>query len=95
MNFTEKLLAKFVKYFAVKYIKNKLKEGAMVDTKKWYLSKGIWTGIVTVLIGLYSLLQVSLMPLFGITLPPIPEWVLVILGSIGIYARNTATAKIG
>ena len=66
----------------------------MESTKKWWLSKNIWTGIVTVLVGLYSLLQVSLMPLFGITLPTIPEWIFVILGAIGIYTRKIATEKI-
>jgi predicted benzoate:H+ symporter BenE len=89
---------KLLAWIIGKFIGNKikLKEDIHMDgTKKWWVSKNIWTGIVTVLIGLYGLLQVSLMPLFGITLPTIPEWVFVILGAIGIYTRSTATQKIG
>lgn len=66
----------------------------MKETKKWYLSKNIWTGIVSVLVGLYSLVAANLGPAFGFVLPIIPEWVFVILGALGIYTRATATKSI-
>jgi len=58
-------------------------------TKKWWESKNVWTGIVTVLIAAYSTAAGQ----FG--LPVIPEYVFAILGAFGIYTRVTATAKIG
>jgi hypothetical protein len=64
-------------------------------TKKWYQSKSIWNAIVIFLIGAYALVQSSLAPAFGWTLPNIPEWLLTILGAIGVYTRATATSKIG
>lgn len=66
-----------------------LKEGYMEDKKKWYLSKNIWTGITTALIGLY----LTLAPQFG--LPAIPEWIFTLLGAAGIYTRVKADTKIG
>lgn len=65
-----------------------LQEGTMDETKKWYLSKGIWTGIVTALLGIYGTLSIQL------HLPIIPEWIFAILGAMGIYTRATAKKKI-
>lgn len=62
-----------------------LTEGTM-ETKKWYLSKTVWVGIVTGLLGIY-------MSIPG--LPTIPEWVFALLGGLGVYTRVTATTKIG
>ena len=59
-----------------------------MDSKKWYLSKGVWTGIVTALIGAY----LSIAPVFA--WPAIPEGIFVILGALGIYTRATATTAI-
>jgi hypothetical protein len=67
----------------------------MDSTKKWFQSKGVWTGIVTFLIGAYSLVGTALAPQFGWHLPAIPEWVLTLLGTIGVYSRVTADTKIG
>lgn len=76
------------------FSKKIFKEGEM-ETKKWYQSKGIWTGVVTVVMAVYDVL-VPLVPIyFGITLPIIPEWVFVLLGAFGIYSRKTASTKIG
>lgn len=73
-----------------------LQEGAMDTTKKWYQSKGVWTGIVTFLIGAYSLAGATVLPALGHTaLPPIPEWLLTVLGAMGVYSRVVATDKIG
>ena len=66
-----------------------LKEGYMEDTKKWYQSKNIWTGVVTAIVGLY----LSLAPQFH--WPNIPDWIFTILGAIGVYTRVTASTKIG
>lgn len=80
----------FILRFVGKRIANKidLKEGVMEDTKKWYQSKNVWTGVVTAVIGLY----LSLAPQFG--WPNIPEWIFTILGTIGVYTRLSATKEI-
>jgi hypothetical protein len=59
-----------------------------MNTKAWYLSKSIWTGVVTAVIGLY----LTLAPQFG--WPAIPEIIFVILGSFGVYTRATANTTI-
>lgn len=60
----------------------------MDDTKKWWQSKGVWTGIVTATMGAY----VTLTPVFH--LPVVPEWIFALLGTLGIYTRVTATKTI-
>lgn len=64
-----------------------LTEGNM-ETKKWYQSKNVWTGVVTALMGLY----LSLAPQFN--WPNVPEWVFTLLGAIGVYTRINATKTI-
>lgn len=66
-----------------------------MDTKKWYLSKGVWTGIVATLIGTYESLRMYVGPQFGWDIPAIPPFVYTILGTIGIYSRVVADKKIG
>lgn len=61
-----------------------------METKPWYQSKGIWTGIIAVLFVAYNTFRLQLMP----GLPEIPEWVLALLASLGVYARATATSTI-
>jgi hypothetical protein len=80
----------FFAKLAGKYLANKLnlQEGNMDDTKKWYLSKGIWAGVVTALMGLY----LSLAP--QLHLPAVPEWIFSILGVLGVYSRATAETKV-
>jgi hypothetical protein len=75
--------------------KLKLQEGAMDEKKKWYQSKAVLTGIVTVLIGTYETVKVALAPQFGWTLPEIPGIVYTVLGALGIYSRVVAEKKIG
>lgn len=84
-------LPDFVLRFIGREIASKanLQEGYMDDTKKWFQSKGVWTGIVTGLMGTY----LALAPQFH--WPAIPEWVFTILGAIGVYTRITADTKIG
>ena len=60
-----------------------------MNTKKWYLSKGVLTGIVTGLLGIYA----TIAPNAG--WPSIPDWVFALLGGMGIYTRVTADTKIG
>jgi len=71
------------------------KENNMDEVKKWYKSRNVWTGIVTVLIGIYSSIDASLAPSLGFNLPDIPEFVYVILGTLGVYTRVTAEKKVG
>jgi hypothetical protein len=62
-----------------------------MEKKPWYASKGVWTGIVTLLIGIWE----SLNPLLGTHLPPIPTVIIAVLGALGIYSRVNATTRIG
>ena len=55
------------------------------ETKKWWLSKTIWAGVVAVILAAYSTAAIQ----FG--LPAMPEWVFAILGAFGVYGRATAT----
>ena len=82
----ESFFAKLAGKFAAK--KLNLQEGT-VETKKWYLSKGVWTGIATGLLGIYATVQVYA------GFPAIPEWVFALLGGLGIYSRIVADTKIG
>jgi hypothetical protein len=79
----------FFAKIAGKFLSKKLnlQEGTM-DTKKWYLSKGVWTGVVTAVVGLY----LTLVP--QLHLPAIPEWIFALLGALGVYSRVTATSTI-
>jgi hypothetical protein len=79
----------FVGTLIGKILKSKLdlKEGK-VESKKWYTSKGVWSGIVTALMGLY----LSLAPQFN--LPAVPEWIFALLGTLGVYSRVVANTTI-
>ena len=84
-------MPKWIAYIVGKFIGNKLnlqEDTKMDGSKKWYQSKTVWAGVVSVLIAGYSAAASA----FG--LPVIPEWVFAILGTIGIYSRVTATNKI-
>ena len=65
-----------------------------MENKKWYESKTIWSGIISIVIAIYNTVQPLLSQLFGINLPVIPDWIYTILGSLGIYGRVTANKKI-
>jgi len=77
-----------------KRVKSKL-EGKFMENKKWYQSKGIWAGLVTILIAVYGTIQPLVLSNFGFTLPNIPEWIYILLGYFGFYSRKTADTKIG
>ena len=68
-----------------------------MPTQKWYTSKTIWAGIIGTVRGIYLVLQIGL-PVFGITLPPIPPTVDAILGTVlgatTVHGRYTADATI-
>lgn len=64
-------------------------ESKMDGTKKWFLSKSVWTGIVTGLLGIYSVIAPN------VGGPAIPEWVFALLGGLGVYTRVNATKTIG
>lgn len=72
-----------------------LEDGPMDESKKWYKSKGVITGIVTVLFGTYEAVKLSLAPQLGWTLPDIPPLVYTILGGLGVYSRVVASSKVG
>ena len=80
--FWERLAGKFLAH------KLNLQEGT-VETKKWYQSKTIWASVIGGLIGIYGAIS-SIHPL-----PAVPEWVLTLLASMGIYGLRTADTKIG
>lgn len=65
-----------------------------MDTKNWWESKTIWSGIVVALRGIYQVLQFAL-PLFTpIHLPPIPpiadSIAGMVLGGAVVHGRYTA-----
>lgn len=72
----------------------------MAETKNWYSSKRIWTGIVVTLLGVYSAVVVGLASGCAdegglcVHLPSIPDWIFAILGAFGIYVNKTATTTI-
>lgn len=82
----DNLLAKIAGKWIAK--KADLQEGPM-ETKPWYQSKTLWTAMVGGLIGVYGAIG-SFHPL-----PPIPNWVYTLLGSLGLYGLRTADTKIG
>lgn len=91
------MIRELIAKLAAKYLGKKigLQEGTAMDSKKWYQSKGVWTGIVTVIVGAYETTKVALAPQFGWTLPDIPPLAYTILGALGIYSRAVANTKIG
>lgn len=91
-----KWLTNLVAKIVAKKVANKMnmEDGPMEEGKKWYRSKGVLTGIVTVLIGLYEGVKVSLAPQMGWTLPEIPGLAYTVLGALGIYSRVVATKEI-
>lgn len=88
----EKLKAWFVAKNIEKAIG--LTEDSAMETKKWWKSKGVWTGIVTVLVGGYEATRSQLAPQFGYSLPEIPSFLYMVLGSLGVYSRVTAAKTI-
>jgi len=88
---------KLQKFILEKIILPKLTQEVkkFMETKKWYQSKTIWSGIITILIAVYNAIQPLLAQYFGIVLPVIPDWVYTILGALGIYGRVSADKKIG
>ena len=69
--------------------KIQLQEDSKMDSKPWYQSKTLWTAIVGGLIGIYGAVS-TIHPL-----PAIPQWVLTILASMGLYGLRTADKSIG
>jgi len=65
-----------------------------MENKKWYESKTIWSGIISIVIAIYNTVQPLLSQFFGINLPVIPDWIYTVLGSLGIYGRITANKEI-
>ena len=92
MNLLRKIAAKFLAGKIEKTLE--LQEGTNMESKKWYQSKNIWTGVVTVLIASYETTQKALAPQFGWNLPEIPSFVYMVLGSLGIYTRAVASTTI-
>ena len=71
-----------------------------MDTKKWYMSKAIWAGIVGVIVVTYNALISGLAAgcevegQLCVVLPVIPEWILGLLAALGVYGRGTASTRI-
>ena len=81
----------WVKKIVARTIGNKIgKEMDKMEetSKKWFASKTIWAGIVTVLVAAYNAGSTS----FG--WPAVPDWIFTLLGAIGIYSRVEATKTI-
>lgn len=52
--------------------------------KEFWKSKAFWAAFITGLVGLY---KAAFVPQ---GFPDIPDWVLVVLGALGVYGRATA-----
>lgn len=63
-----------------------------MENKKWYLSKGVWAGIITAVIG--AVQSIGLLFGFDLLANPIAGVVVSILGTLGLYARVTANTII-
>lgn len=63
----------------------------MDQTVPWYKSKGIWTGIVVTILGIYTTVQTNFP---NVHIPAIPEWLFALLGAMGIYTRAVATNRV-
>lgn len=63
----------------------------MQESKPWWMSKTVWSSVITGVIGVYlTINQAS-----GGTLPQIPDWILILLGALGVYGRASADKRIG
>jgi hypothetical protein len=62
-----------------------------MPTKPWYQSKGVWAGVIGLLVVIWNAIP-AFFPAGH--LPPIPEWILGVLASIGLYGRVSATTAI-
>ena len=60
----------------------------MFNSKSWYRSKTIWSGIVAVSLAAYN----EAAKQFG--LPVTPDFVYALLGALGIYGRATAKSVV-
>lgn len=93
-------MPKWVAFLVGKFLKSKLdvQEDKVTDTKKWWTSQTVLSGIAIGLVNLYEL-AAFLGPNFGYHLPAIPETVFTLLNSfLGgsvVHGRFTATSKIG
>lgn len=61
-------------------------------TKAWYKSKGIWAGVLTSVLGIYSLLRAYIQALPDLT--PFYPIAITLLGALGVYGRVDASGKI-
>ncbi len=91
MGFIKNLLAKFAGKKLAQELD--LREG-LVENKKWWTSKTVWSDVLTVVVGLWGVLQPVLVD-YGVNLPTIPPVLLTLLGAMGIHGRVTATKTIG
>ena len=60
-----------------------------VETKKWYLSKSIWTAIIGSVLGAVQPISSA----FGHPIV-IPSWVFELLAGMGLYSLRTANTTL-
>jgi hypothetical protein len=64
--------------------------------KSWYKSKGVWAGIIIVIVNVWDNMLVPFSSqYFSIILPNIPAWIYSMLAALGIYGRVSASTNIG
>lgn len=71
-----------------------LTEGALVDKKKWYQSKTIWSDVATILMAIVAFVDVNFTD-GKIVTNPLYQGFLAILGAMGIKGRASADKQIG
>lgn len=87
----ENFLAKMAGKLAAQ--KLKLQEGPTMPSKPWYTSKGMWAGIVGILMGIVGFVDVNFTH-GAIASSPYFSMAVAFLGAMGLYSRGTATTTI-
>lgn len=52
-------------------------------------NKGTISHIISLLLGIYSLLPLTIAPDFHFSVPAVPAWLLTFLGALGVYHNVT------
>lgn len=73
--------------------KANLQEGGLMPTKSWYLSKTVWSDVVTILLGAVGFVDKYWMA-GHIATSPFYAMALTLLGAMGLYGRVTAATTI-
>lgn len=63
-------------------------KGGIVDSKKWFLSKTLWSIVLNAAVGIVEIVNPGLLG------TPIASTIIVLLTSLGIYSRTSANTTL-